>query len=167
MASPCSSRHGISALPSLRAPTDRTTGTSTGSPPRTSPTASTSTRSTTSAMPWRAPSTPGRRLSAWRMPTFGFIQSDGGLLDVNHDPEFANRFLLDLNDGLDVDYSLAALQSSPTHTVTVSGEARDPNAFVDELTGDLTVIYGANEPSGTSVKSHVGDPSFLPGFEIV
>ncbi len=128
------------------------------------------------------------------LPTFDFIQAgnqlvDSNDLDINDDgvinsqdsvlaqsfidengdgtSDFVNRFLLDLNAGLDADFTLAALQASATHTVTVNGQVRNPNAFLGQMTGELTVIYGADQASGTSVSAHQGDPSPLPGFEIV
>jgi hypothetical protein len=65
----------------------------------------------------------------------------------NPNPE-ANSLLLDLNNGLDLDFD-------PTDPNMQFPPLGDPNAFADKV-NKLTVIYGTNENTPTSVDKQIG-----------
>ncbi|MGH3368825.1 MAG: hypothetical protein ACRDPR_02390, partial [Nocardioidaceae bacterium] len=91
--------------------------------------------------------------------TYPFLDSGSGFQTVNtttSGPGARNAFVLDLNAGLDVDYTLAQLDASPNHCVTVGSVCRNPNAFVDLLTGDAVIVYGDGVETPVNVKQHTG-----------
>src|SRR3712207_8377301 len=53
------------------------------------------------------------------------------------------RSLLDMNSGLDVEYTLEQLNASANHTFEVTTSSgtvtRSPNAFLDQLTGSAVI----------------------------
>jgi len=85
--------------------------------------------------------------------------------NVNQSTADRNSGLLDLNDGLDLFFTIDQLNASADHTVTVDGRKRDPNAFVDRLTGDAVVMYSAGQTTPTRTLKRVG-PSAL-GDEVL
>jgi hypothetical protein len=80
--------------------------------------------------------------------------------DVDSDPNQRNALLLDLNDGLDLDYQLSDLSANNTYTQP-DGTVRNPTAFVDALTGDAVVIYGDAMSTPTNVVTRVGPTGAL------
>jgi len=76
--------------------------------------------------------------------------------NVNQSTSDRNSGLLDLNDGLDLLYTIGQLNASTDHTVTVDGRKRDPNAFIDRLTGDAVVMYSAGQTTPTRTLKRVG-----------
>ncbi|MCC6234628.1 MAG: right-handed parallel beta-helix repeat-containing protein [Verrucomicrobiales bacterium] len=76
--------------------------------------------------------------------------------NVNASVSDRNSVLLDLNDGLDLFYTLDQLNASSDHTVTVGGRKRDPNAFIDRLTGDAVLMYSAGQTTPTKTLKKVG-----------
>ena len=66
---------------------------------------------------------------------------------------------------LDFLFSIDQLNASADHTVTVGGRKRDPNAFIDQLTGDAVVMYSAGQSTPTKTLKRVG-PSAL-GHEVL
>jgi parallel beta-helix repeat protein len=85
--------------------------------------------------------------------------------NVNQSVADRNSGLLDLNDGLDLFFTIDQLNASADHTVTVEGRKRDPNAFVDRLTGDAVVMYSAGQTTPTRTLKRIG-PSAL-GDEVL
>jgi hypothetical protein len=81
------------------------------------------------------------------LPTFDFYVDGSVPGDINSDPLWRNHFLLDLNDGLDLLYDDQGLPP----------QGRDPNRFIDSLTGKLTVIYSEEFATPGQVVAHVGD----------
>jgi hypothetical protein len=69
--------------------------------------------------------------------TYPFLDPDGNgsmppqtVNDATSGIGARNALLLDLNAGLDRDFTIADLDASPEHSVTVSGNVRRPNAFI-------------------------------------
>src|SRR5439155_13318225 len=66
-----------------------------------------------------------------------------------------NAFVLDLNAGLDVDYTEAQIDASPTHSVVVGGQTRNPDDFIDQLLGKAIVIYGDEVKTPVAALKHI------------
>jgi len=95
--------------------------------------------------------------------TYAFLDQGSGLETVNTVMTGAgarNALLLDLNSGLDVDFTIEQLNQSANHTVEVtlsSGTVtRTPNAFIDKLTGSAVIVFGDLHETPMDVKKHTG-----------
>ncbi len=88
----------------------------------------------------------------------GTLDASGkpALKNVNQDSVQANWLLLDLNDGLDLDYQLTQLKPDGTFQSAPTAKVRKPIGFVDKINGDLVVIYGDAFETPTNVTRHVG-----------
>lgn len=74
-----------------------------------------------------------------------------------------NAFLLDLNSGLDRDFTLADLDASPEHSVTVSGSERRPNAFIDLVEHRTVAIFGDGIKTPVEAIPHTGPARLVTG----
>jgi hypothetical protein len=93
--------------------------------------------------------------------TYPFVDLGTGLQTVNTNTSGAdarNAFLLDLNAGLDRDYTLAQLDASANHSI--GGKA--PNAFIDLLDGKAVIIYGDGVETPVEAIKRTGPPSADP-----
>ncbi|TVP76127.1 MAG: LEPR-XLL domain-containing protein, partial [Puniceicoccaceae bacterium] len=79
--------------------------------------------------------------------TYDFLIPEGGTLDdlmsVNDDADQRNRWLLHLNDGLDLDYTLEDFQ-----TGAPAADGRDPHRFIDIIQGQALIIYSEGDDDG-------------------
>ncbi|MEM6314727.1 MAG: hypothetical protein AAF743_11595, partial [Planctomycetota bacterium] len=71
--------------------------------------------------------------------TYPFLKNGGSFIDINDDPNLRNNIALDLNAGADL------------------GSGLDPNAFLDRITGQFTVIAGLDQETPTFSDRSVGD----------
>jgi Lecithin:cholesterol acyltransferase len=75
--------------------------------------------------------------------TYDFLNSIGSpagvYTDVNDTPEDRNWLVLDLNSGLDLKFEVE----------DIDGLGNDPNVFVDELSGQLHVLYSRDQETPT------------------
>ncbi|MGE3312679.1 MAG: hypothetical protein AB7O66_22140, partial [Limisphaerales bacterium] len=92
------------------------------------------------------------------IPSF-YVDEFGSRVPFNETP-LANRLVLDLNDGLDLLYTRDQLDAAWSYTEgpgdQVPGKVHRPTAFVDLLTGGMTVIYSDTESTATALTRRVG-----------
>jgi len=104
------------------------------------------------------------------LPTFDFLDTNGdGVYESLNDTAHANTLLLDLNDGLDKDFTLEELNASAGHAVDLGGgDVREPNAFIANLTGELTVVYSDEIGTNDRALEMLGaDPASLLSYDVM
>ncbi len=98
--------------------------------------------------------------------TYDFLDTDGSdgqdvFTNVNSSAADRNGILLDLNDGLDIDYKLEELSPMDWGYHPAVGPVRYPTNFINKLQGNLTVIYSGVRDTLTNAVQHVGPVSPL------
>lgn len=90
--------------------------------------------------------------------TYDFFIDDGGEgpTDLNGDADERNPWLLDLNAGLGKDFDVDDLDPL-THTYDLGGETRDPNSFLDQLSGTGHIIYSQDVKTTSTVQEWAAD----------